>query len=320
VELMVSLTVSTFLLIGATTIYMQGRTTFQVAETLARIQEDALFVLDVMEPEIRMTNYFGMRARPDRIEGTATADDPVPMGLDVADDCGVNWSIDLEDEVSGTNNDYDWVGCPAFGDGAQPNSDTLVIRRTAEDSTAVPVTGTMYVQSARFRDGEIFVGPTVPTEFTGTGSASYQLITQGFYVSQSSDNNNALPSLRSKTLVGSAAGPVVVDQEILSGVEDMQVQFGVDTDAIGAANRGSINRYVNPDDPIIDPDDPAFIADAQILAVRIWFRIRAERAENGFSDDANYVYADQDVGPFNDGFRRILISKTVFLRNSRRII
>ncbi len=297
---------------------MQGRTTFQVSETLSRIQEDSLFVLDVMEPEIRMASFFGMRARPERIEGRATADDPVPVGLDVDDDCGVNWSIDLEAEVAGSNNDYDWNGCPAFGDGAQANSDTLVIRRAAEDPDAAPAAGTMYIQSARFQDAELFVGPTVPAGFTGAGSASHRLITQGFYVSQSSDNNDALPSLRVKTLVGSATGPVIVDQELLSGVEDMQVQFGVDTDATGAANRGSVNRYVNTDDPIIDPADPAFIEDAQILAVRVWFRIRADRAENGFTDDTNYVYADQDVGPFNDGFRRILISKTVFLRNARR--
>ena len=83
------------------------------------------------------------------------------------------------------------------------------------------------------------------------------------------------------------------------------------------ANRGSIDRYVNADDPILDPMSPAFIDDAEILAVRIWLRIRAERFENGFTDTANYVYADQNVGPFNDAFRRIVVSKTIYLRNAR---
>ena len=50
---------------------------------------------------------------------------------------------------------------------------------------------------------------------------------------------------------------------------------------------------------------------------RIWLRIRAERFENGFTDTANYVYADQNVGPFNDAFRRIVVSKTTYLRNAR---
>ena len=97
----------------------------------------------------------------------------------------------------------------------------------------------------------------------------------------------------------------------------MQVQYGVDTNLEGDANRGSVDRYVNADDPILDPLTPAFIDDAEILAIRIWLRIRAERFENGFTDTANYVYADQNVGPFNDAFRRIVVSKTTYLRNAR---
>jgi hypothetical protein len=84
-------------------------------------------------------------------------------------------------------------------------------------------------------------------------------------------------------------------------------------------NSGSIDRYVDINDPLVDPADAAFNPDAVVLAVRIWVRVRAERAENGFTDTTNYVYADQDVGPFNDNFRRIVVSKTIYLRNARPI-
>ena len=120
-----------------------------------------------------------------------------------------------------------------------------------------------------------------------------------------------------KTLVGGARGPRIVDREVLPGVEDLQVQFGIDTDDVGAADRGSINRYVNPDNPILDRLSAAFNPDATILAVRIWLRLRAERPENGFIDSKNYVYADQDVPAPNDGFRRTVISTTIYLRNAR---
>ena len=46
-------------------------------------------------------------------------------------------------------------------------------------------------------------------------------------------------------------------------------------------------------------------------------RLRAERPENGFTDTTNYVYADQNVPPFNDQFRRIVVTKTIYLRNAR---
>ena len=69
---------------------------------------------------------------------------------------------------------------------------------------------------------------------------------------------------------------------------------------------------------MIDPTNAAFNPNVEILAVRIWFRVRAERPENGFRDTAAYTYAgNPPVGPFNDAFRRVVISKTIYLRNAR---
>jgi type IV pilus assembly protein PilW len=123
-----------------------------------------------------------------------------------------------------------------------------------------------------------------------------------------------VPSLRVKTLMGDGT---IQDQEVAPGVEDLQVQFGVDTDALGAPTRGSIDRYVNANDALFIAGNPAFAADAEILAVRIWLRLRAERFENGFADAATFVYADQSAGPFHDGIRRLVVTKTIYLRNAR---
>src|SRR5690606_38494398 len=109
-------------------------------------------------------------------------------------------------------------------------------------------------------------------------------------------------------------GPRIEDREVLPGVEDMQVQFGIDTDPPGAANRGAIDRYVDPGDPLLDPESNP---DVRVLAVRIWLRLRAERPEPGFTDTASYVYVDQNVDPPNDGYRRIVVSKTIYIRNAR---
>jgi len=53
--------------------------------------------------------------------------------------------------------------------------------------------------------------------------------------------------------------------------------------------------------------------------VRIWLRVRAERPEQGFVDTATYTYADINHGPFNDNYRRLVVSKTIYLRNARPI-
>ena len=135
-----------------------------------------------------------------------------------------------------------------------------------------------------------------------------------FYVSRRSSLGTAVPSLRVHTLL---ADGTFQNQEVIAGVEDFQVQFGVDTDVPGTPARGSIDRFVNTNDAMIDPTNAGFNPNAKILAVRIWLRVRAERAENGFTDGATYTYADRSVGPFNDGFRRLVVSKTIYIRNSR---
>jgi type IV pilus assembly protein PilW len=145
-------------------------------------------------------------------------------------------------------------------------------------------------------------------------------VVNGYYVSQNSSLDtpgNPFPSLRRKFLQNGGGGATIADEEILPGVEDMQIQFGVDTDLEETAGRGVVDRYVNPDDAILDDTDPAFNPDAQILSVRVWLRLRAERRESGLPDDPGYVYADQAVGPFTDGFRRIVVTKTIYLRNAR---
>ena len=229
VELMVALAIGTFLMIGAVTVFMQSRTTFRMNEAVSRLQENARFVIDAIEPDVRMANYFGLTTRSNKVQGRATPADPQTALIVQTDDCARNWSVNLASEVDGTNNlgAWPWADCPASG-AFVATSDTLVVRRVAEDSDAVVQPNTLYVQSARFQDSQLFVG-AVPGGYPAGTSQSFRLVVNGYYVSQNSSLDtpgNPVPSLRVKTL---GAGPLVVDQEVLPGVEDMQVQFGIDT-------------------------------------------------------------------------------------------
>jgi type IV pilus assembly protein PilW len=312
IELMVSLAIGMFLMIGAVTVFMQGRTTFRVAESVARLQENARFALDTIEPDIRMAQYLGRTNRSTNVEGRVGT--TVPAGIPTT--CGNTWVHDLVNSVAGTNNRYTWA-C-AGNAPVETNADTLVVRRVTEDPILAGRTAnTVYIQSSRFERSQIFVGTALPAEPDPATSQPFRLVVNGYYVSRGNTSNlstatNAVPSLRMKTLID---GGTIVDREVLPGIEDFQIQFGIDTSAPKTDGRGTIDRYVNPEDAILT--DAAFLANqGQILAVRVWLRVRAERLENGFTDTVNYEYADQDVGPFNDGYRRLVVSKTIFLRNA----
>jgi type IV pilus assembly protein PilW len=315
IELMVALAIGSFLMIGAVTVFMQSRTTFRINEAVARLQENGRFVLNTIEPDIRMAHYFGLTSRSSKVDGRATETEAVAF-VPLVDDCGVNWSVDLADEVEGWNGTGGWQWTCAPNGTYQPASDTFVIRRVTEDPVPALVANTLYVQSARYQNSQLFTGTVIPPDYLASTSQTHQLVVNGYYVSQNSSLDtagNPVPSLRRKRLVGLR----VLDEEVLPGVEDMQVQFGVDTDVPGAVNRGVIDRYLNPRDPIINPLNAAFNPDAQILSVRIWLRLRSERTERGHTDTNAYVYADQNVAAPNDNYRRIVVSKTIYLRNAR---
>lgn len=321
IELLVAMALGSFLLLGAMTVFTQGQAAFRVNESTARLQEHARLALAFIEDDVRMAGHFGLTTRSSDIANRASPMQPVPPGLAVRNDCARNWAINLDGPVAGTNNGFGWTDCTPY-EQPQSDADTLVVRRTSEFSTPPDTLrrGTLYVQSARFGRGYIFDGSAPPPEPPASPSRSFQLLSRGYYVSQRSSldtPDNPVPSLRMKTLAGSSLGPRIVDQEVVPGVEDLQVQFGVDTDRVGEVGRGSVNRYVNPGDPLLDPNDPAFLLEARVLAVRVWLRVRAERPEQGFTDTQEYVYADQEQTAPNDAYRRTVVTRTIRLRNVR---
>lgn len=316
IELMVALAIGAFLMLGAVTVFVQSRTAFRVTETLSRLQESARFALDTMEPDIRMAHFWGLTPRTYLIQGRLPPTAAAGIGKH---DCGDNFTLNLNESIDGTNNSYSWGCDPTEGD-AVGTADTLVVRRAGEDAieAGALTADTLYIQSTRSQLGQLFVGTTIPAGYNTTTSETHRLLVTGYFVSDSS-SVPGLPSLRRKVL---QTDGTFLEEEVAAGVEDMQIQFGIDTDVPGTPvapnpNRGSIDRYVNPDDPVIDPTNGAFDPNAEILAVRIWLRLRGERLENGLNDTTDYEYGDQDFGVIKDNVRRLLVSKTIYIRNAR---
>jgi len=308
IELMVAVAIGAFLMIGAMSVFMQSRTTFRINQSVARLQENARFVLATIEPDIRMASYYGLASNGYQVTGRAKMTAPNGIG---PNSCGANWAIDLESPIVGWNNAYGWPPCAATN-GYQNGTDTIVIRRTADNPTPVLANNNLYVYGLRGAQAQLFLPPLPGTVLPG--GQSFLLIARGYYISRQSTSlgtkGATIPSLRRKFLT---TGPQIQDEEVLPGVEDLQVELGIDQDAPGAAGRGSVDRYVNPGDALLAGPNTA------ILAVRIWLRLRAEDIENGFTDTANYVYADVNFTPnaAQAPFRRLLISKTIYLRNAR---
>jgi type IV pilus assembly protein PilW len=310
IELMVALAIGSFLMIGAVQVYTQSRQAFVINESIARVQETAQFAMDTIEADLRMASNWGRNSRGLAVAGRSIIGDVNPSGLpQPAANCAPDWVLNLGMPIDGSNNSYD-LACPATGS-VQANSDVITVRR-ASVAAVEPETGRLQVQSTRIQ-GQIFSGGVIPTGFTAAGSATHNLIVTSYYVSPTSTLINGVPTLRRHRLIGGGlAGPRIVDEEVAPGIENVQLQLGVDVD-----QDNTVDRYVNPGDPIYNPTAVGYIPGARIMTARIWMIVRGISIEPGVQDGRDYEPGDVDLGVPTDNFRRMQISKTILLRNAR---
>jgi type IV pilus assembly protein PilW len=333
VELLVALAIGSLLIVGAGFVYTQSRASFTVNESTARLQESARYVLSVLERDIQSAGNFGFVNDPStfayrtaggietNISNMRTNDPAIVGPPAAAHACGANFALDLYLTVQASDDVYG-LACAAFGGGHRAGTDVLTVRRVSETNTPVALTRLQVYANRRSLIQYVFNAAAAPGPIDLTRSEVRDLIVNTYYISRNSSLGAGIPGLRMKSL---APGPAVTDVELLPAVEDVQVQFGVDegadTDGDGTPDdpggdgladyvNGLATRYVDPSDPVLNS--------GQVVSVRIWVRVRAERPEPGVVDNRPYVYGTTNV-TFNDNLRRVLMSRTIYLHNTRTI-
>jgi len=343
VELLVAMTIGLVLIVGATQVYVDSHAAYAVNETTARLQENARYAMSVLDPDIRMAGYWGLTNRADGIGGIALlpTDAQLALGAPAGSTCGVNFPLLLGFPVQGTNDSY--TATCAASSAAMPNADTITVRRaSAIIVPAASASGPLRICSTR--TSGFLVTDITGTFCQGVDAQINNLIVNLYYVDQSS-SQAGVPSLRRKALTaGPGATFQVPDEELVPGVEDLQVQYGVDpTGGVGAAS-GAATEYLDAGATLtnlLNPPPPA--SPAQIVAVRIWLLVRSDSPESGFIDARIYEYGDrlQTNGTTGDltnvaantkayqpslstdnsftgvkHYRRLLVSKTIQIRNA----
>ena len=322
IELMVSIVIGLFLIIAAAYAFQGAQRTYTVNDSIARLQEQSQFVLDTLEEDIRMSSFWGLHNRFNAV----TFDGGLPATI--TGDCTTPWALSLSRGMTGTNNANpstaatvnNWAdtGCVSAANIWQAGTDSLVVRHAGSEiiPEASLANNKIYVASVETPYSSVFTGNATPAG-TNPESKIYEFQAHGYYIRNFSYvAGDGTPMMRKLTLVG---GPAVQDRELAVGVEDFQIQYGIDTSAYSSSNRGSINRYVTPDNPILIPTNAAFNPEAEILSVKVWLLMRAENEELDYINDNVYSYASNGITtPFNDAYRRLLVSSTFYIRNRER--
>lgn len=321
-EIMIAMALGLVLLAAFLAVLQRCRSQFAINESLARLQDSARHALSVLVADLEHAGSYGF-ARSSRVRvlrggsvlaqgndlrqpdagGTAVAS--LPPG---AHDCGINFAVDLELPVQGSDNTFapgsgarDCAPTASAG-GARPGSDTLSVRHASLKRVA-PHAGRMQVYLRRlaafgfldlFFDGQ----PPGPVD---QDNEVRDLEIHTYYIANHSVGRAGWPALRVKSLTEAAGAAQFRDEEVLPGVEDLQVEFGIE-------ENGRVS-YRAP--------DLATQRGKRVVAVRFWLRIRADVTEGHFFDSRalNYAGVAFVPTPAESAQRRILVERTVALRN-----
>lgn len=310
IELLVGLGIGVFLIAGTLSVYQESQAAILTSERMSRVQEAGRYAIQVIEEDIRAVGLWGQLNSTEFVAGRATPADPVDIA--VTGDCNINWTVNLDTPIEGGENANPYGASCLAGTNWTNNTDVLVVRYADHrDLLAADLTaGGLYLRSDQIK-AEIFSGTALPGGFA-TDARLNELHAVAYYVSDQSDTDDTVPSLRRAFIDTSGAQPAIATEEVIAGVEDLQVQYGVDL-----TNDGSANSYVGADG-VVDPQT--------IVSVRVWLRLRTEDPELGFQDDRTWLYSEETFNASNtgaqddDAFRRTVVSKTIELRNRRTAI
>jgi len=322
VELMVSLVLGLILIYGVSEIYVNSKATYNVNEEMSRMQENARFSFDLMVPTVRQAGFTGCIA----IGATGVNDirKPPITDYDIAsimaghEYTGPSWSPALPTGLSGNvlaNTDVltiqSSIGCDAHLVGnmharnaniqISPNNscgfvagDPILItdcngsdlfkatnigqgadRETIAHSNKGNTTN--FLSKLYFEDAEL-VKPTSTTYYIGLGASQ-------------------LPALRRMDNVRG------VDEELVEGVESMQVLYGLDTDLTPDS---VVDRYVKAD--AIPVGGSGW---DRVIVVRINLLVRS--IGQAATTSSTYKFDGIDYGA--DRFLRQEYSTSIQLRN-----
>jgi type IV pilus assembly protein PilW len=303
VELMIAMLLALLASAGAIALVARGRAAQRTGEAVAKLEETTDAAFSILVEELRMAGYLGLAAPGSHIIGASTISVVEAPDLVVTGGCGNSLAHDLNTTVTAADGSYRVDTAAPLRCGAGPNgrvvagADTLTIRR-ASATVAASDAGRLQIESS-LRAARLM---TDGIARLGAGARIHDLEVSVFYVSADSTAQRGWPSLRRKRLIGGSR-PAFQDEELVPGVEDMQVEFGLDD---LDDEDGSVDRWVTP---------AAIPANDTPRAIRLWIRARSDTPENPAFNLPALSYSNRVEASGSGRYRRKLSSRVIELRN-----
>lgn len=307
IELMIALLLGLVLTSGIISVFLEGRRNFTQDESIARMQENGRFALRLLSRELSMSGFMG------GVIDLSKIDTPTP-----GDAC-LLWLLTpspvfevYNNADGGEDTAFDCLPADVTAD-----SDLIAVKRASDDALVRigaweigfnAFVGTQYYlrsASGGLGASEIDLGTAMTADVAaivnaGSDEDVWEYYARLFYIGE----ENGFPSLCVRSLQVNDGG---TQSCLVNGVEDFQVQLGLDTDGDGSVDTFESDTTVGAGGAV--PEE-------QVLMYRIYLLARSLEEDNSFDPvSRTYTLGDHVYTTPVDRYIRKVFETTVQRNN-----
>ena len=311
IELMIAMVLGLLLGSAIITVFVENRRSFNRDDAIMRMQDDGRQAVRELVNDLSMAGFWADLVVPTTIVPDAS--------LNVAIDCGPavpNWiyqavtpgtnnshSITTVDNATGAtaNANFNCINAAEVA----PGTDVIAIKRVAgaEVAPAAITANTVYLRTNGTL-GMLYQEPAavppavaIPAPFRDWEYRPSIYYIRNFAVVA----GDGIPTLCRKALQYGGGNPTMIDECLAQGVEDLQVEFGLDTNADG--------------EPNIYVPNPTFAQMQSAVTARIFVLSRSADPDDRYTNPKTYQISNAPAYTPADSFYRRVYSVTVSLKN-----
>lgn len=310
VELMIAMVLSLLLGVAVVTVFVNNSYSFNQDENILRMQDDARYALQQLAYDVSMAGHYADLLVP----GTVTPDASLAIGTDCGPPASLNWMYQTVDggtgdslSISATDNAtsssiaavHSCIGSGELQDG----TDVISIKRVAGGPSAALQSGSIYLRT-NGTVGLLFRAPfpVAPAITIDPPRADWAYRPRIYYIRSFANTvGDNIPTLCRKVLSG--AVPSVTTECIATGIENLQIEYGIDT-----SNDGNANVFLA---------SPTLAELERVVSARIFLLARTGEMDVKYTNAKSFSISNSPVYTPNDSFHRRVFSTTVAIQNVR---
>lgn len=334
VELMVAVTIGLLLLAGLAGVFTTTSASRGEVERTNRQIENGRYATQLLMEDLRLSGYLA-EFDPSNLPTPSTM--PDPCATDIA---SIKTAMPVH--IQGVD---DAASVPSCLQDVRTGTDIVVVRRATTcvagvgDCEAV-ISGAPYFQASlcfpvsgatELASGNINLyfalnsdtsALTMHKKDCTTLASLRRYRTHIYFVANNSTGSDGIPTLKRAELGGTGGNTAFTIVPLVEGIENLQVEYGIDTDVKGTANGGSPNAYTTDPATYNTCVGQACVDNwRNVVAVKLHLLARNTQQTTGYSDTKTYTLgldadnAAKTVGPFNDAFKRHVYQSSTRLSN-----